>query len=517
MCPDNGYFLFDSGLLEPGEKNGSTICANNCDRAFVDQANAAYKAASKSKQKLMDNASGANRTSESSCRNALKKLYPDDKNNKPVDCVQEGDTTHFANSKEYCIVDESVFRVNLFFKDLAPKRTGTEYYMCAKNSLNDCKGDEWVTVSNPENGVYTVCGDRNKGLKGKIHGDEDECKDDGSDWFWPETTYRMYLALGKTDLKDKDTLQNNVVRIASFYVGHFYPDITAPTSTLIVGPIPPGQWDDLYVDNTRKTAEITLTMQGRNEKGRNDADRYNDYFVKVFSTESDYRTTTSQCIFIKGPSTTPQTIKVALPQTWIPDDPHILPVDLSPGSYVLRIKDGTDGNFDANNPSCHEGDFTYYDIPFRIGQGHTTCKDASGKSSSCIDRGDFGSPIKDPFGREKYKPVKMITPEPICKPDPDTGLCSSIPTALGFSIHTKPNEFISDLFSIALSLGGIASFAFFIRAGYTILTSAGNKEKIGQAREQITAAITGLIFLILSITILEFIGINVLHIPGFGR
>ncbi|HMS22281.1 MAG TPA: hypothetical protein PKA38_00805 [Candidatus Levybacteria bacterium] len=71
------------------------------------------------------------------------------------------------------------------------------------------------------------------------------------------------------------------------------------------------------------------------------------------------------------------------------------------------------------------------------------------------------------------------------------------------------------MFTIVLSIGGVAALLFFIRAGYTIMTSAGNKEKVGQAREQITAAITGLIFIILSIAILEFIGINILRIPGF--
>ena len=40
---------------------------------------------------------------------------------------------------------------------------------------------------------------------------------------------------------------------------------------------------------------------------------------------------------------------------------------------------------------------------------------------------------------------------------------------------------------------------------------------IKEAKEMITSAIVGSLFIIFSITILQFIGVSILHIPGFGE
>ena len=49
------------------------------------------------------------------------------------------------------------------------------------------------------------------------------------------------------------------------------------------------------------------------------------------------------------------------------------------------------------------------------------------------------------------------------------------------------------------------------------MISRGDKEKLQAARETITAAIVGLLFIVLSIVILEIIGVDILKIPGFSR
>lgn len=103
---------------------------------------------------------------------------------------------------------------------------------------------------------------------------------------------------------------------------------------------------------------------------------------------------------------------------------------------------------------------------------------------------------------------------PISTPCKD-GKCD---TGLGikFSVD-KPQAFINDLFKFALMIAGAAAILILIYAGYIYMTSAGDKTKIQAARETITSAIAGLLFLIFSITILEIIGVDILAIPGFSR
>jgi len=48
------------------------------------------------------------------------------------------------------------------------------------------------------------------------------------------------------------------------------------------------------------------------------------------------------------------------------------------------------------------------------------------------------------------------------------------------------------------------------------MTSQGSPEAVKSATEQLTSAIIGLLFIILSFVILQIIGVNILHIPGFG-
>jgi hypothetical protein len=49
-------------------------------------------------------------------------------------------------------------------------------------------------------------------------------------------------------------------------------------------------------------------------------------------------------------------------------------------------------------------------------------------------------------------------------------------------------------------------------AGFMLMTSTGNPERIKAGQELLTSAISGLILLIFSVFILNFIGINILGI-----
>lgn len=65
-----------------------------------------------------------------------------------------------------------------------------------------------------------------------------------------------------------------------------------------------------------------------------------------------------------------------------------------------------------------------------------------------------------------------------------------------------------------LAAGGII-IALVIKNGFTLLTSAGNPEKLKEVKESVTAIVTGVILIIFSLTILRIVGADVLGLPGF--
>lgn len=65
-----------------------------------------------------------------------------------------------------------------------------------------------------------------------------------------------------------------------------------------------------------------------------------------------------------------------------------------------------------------------------------------------------------------------------------------------------------------LAAGGII-IALVIKNGFTLLTSAGNPEKLKEVRESVTAIITGVLLIIFALTILKIVGADILGLPGF--
>jgi hypothetical protein len=95
------------------------------------------------------------------------------------------------------------------------------------------------------------------------------------------------------------------------------------------------------------------------------------------------------------------------------------------------------------------------------------------------------------------------------------GNCIKLRTALG-EIELTPEKFITQAFKILLSLAALIATFTFVLNGYKLLTSAGDKQKIADAREKITSSIIGILFIIFAFVILEFIANDILKIPGFG-
>ena len=88
-------------------------------------------------------------------------------------------------------------------------------------------------------------------------------------------------------------------------------------------------------------------------------------------------------------------------------------------------------------------------------------------------------------------------------------------TAVG-CIPSDPQSVIKVVVTIGLGLGGGVVLIMILVGAAMLSVSQGDPNKTKEAQEMITSAIIGLVFVIFSVTILQFIGVSVLRIPGFG-
>lgn len=107
-------------------------------------------------------------------------------------------------------------------------------------------------------------------------------------------------------------------------------------------------------------------------------------------------------------------------------------------------------------------------------------------------------------------------PESITKDKNLIKKCTKVDTAVG-GVETDPANFIKRLYIVLLSMAGGWAVYLIITAGYHLMFSQGNPESVQEAREKITSAIVGLLFMILSVAILQVIGYDVFRLPGFAR
>ena len=97
----------------------------------------------------------------------------------------------------------------------------------------------------------------------------------------------------------------------------------------------------------------------------------------------------------------------------------------------------------------------------------------------------------------------IVTPRP-CEED----------TAIGRIPVCDLNDFATWFLKWAIGIGGGIAFLLILWSGFQIMTSAGNPERLKVGKEQLTAALTGLLFLIFSVFLLRLIGVEILRIPG---
>lgn len=114
----------------------------------------------------------------------------------------------------------------------------------------------------------------------------------------------------------------------------------------------------------------------------------------------------------------------------------------------------------------------------------------------------------------------LVTPGPLNLLAANNPLCSYAPgkygirSAIGCIPIDNTNQFLTFVLRWALGVGGGISFLLIVFSGFMIMSAGSNVEKLKAGRQLLTAAITGLILVIFSVFILDFIGLRILRLPG---
>jgi len=134
--------------------------------------------------------------------------------------------------------------------------------------------------------------------------------------------------------------------------------------------------------------------------------------------------------------------------------------------------------------------------------------------STCQSTGASGS-----FGGYYCVPVNVTPGSASSLPDftcPSQFGSKGVDTALG-CLPSEPSALALWVLTWAVRTGGGLAFLLSLWGAITIILAGGDPEKINQGKQIITAAISGLIFIILSIFLLRLIGYDILKIPGFSK
>ncbi len=180
---------------------------------------------------------------------------------------------------------------------------------------------------------------------------------------------------------------------------------------------------------------------------------------------------------------------------------------LSDGDYTVEVRERA-SNFAYNDGRLCPGNFT---IGVDGGPGcveNKQCRNLpNGDSLLCLTNPETGRLIcRLPQEGEGSNP---------CKPDSEGNPPFKCQTAIG-EISTSPGGFLKNILVLVLSLSGGIIILIIIMNGYKLMISQGDPEKVKEARESVVSAIAGLLLIIFSIAILQFITVEVLSLPGFG-
>lgn len=116
--------------------------------------------------------------------------------------------------------------------------------------------------------------------------------------------------------------------------------------------------------------------------------------------------------------------------------------------------------------------------------------------------------------------ILLFSPMTALAIDPTAGCPGSttdnpqINTGLG-CISTSTAGFSSALLTFLAGIAGAISLVIMLVATIQIMTGGNNAEQVKKGKELFTGAVTGLLFIIFSVTLLKIIAGDIIKLPGF--
>lgn len=101
-----------------------------------------------------------------------------------------------------------------------------------------------------------------------------------------------------------------------------------------------------------------------------------------------------------------------------------------------------------------------------------------------------------------YRPVQNKTWTPI--------------GCIGFDIG-QPGGFVQTVLRFIVGIAGGLAFLGFLWGGFQLMTSSGDPARVSSGKGLILSSVGALLLIIFSIFLLQFIGVEILNLPGFGR
>ncbi len=86
-------------------------------------------------------------------------------------------------------------------------------------------------------------------------------------------------------------------------------------------------------------------------------------------------------------------------------------------------------------------------------------------------------------------------------------------TGLGFRNDIPASKLVTTVLGIAIGVAGGVGFLLLVYGGFKLVSSQGDPKALQEARGVITAALSGLLFIVFSVFILRLIGVTILGLP----
>lgn len=105
--------------------------------------------------------------------------------------------------------------------------------------------------------------------------------------------------------------------------------------------------------------------------------------------------------------------------------------------------------------------------------------------------------------------------KPVVAFDP-TGSCGdqAIDTALG-CLNVDTTGFTTQLLTFLAGIAGGVALIIMLGATIQIMTGGDNAEQVKKGKELFTGAVTGILFIVFSVTLLKIIAGDIIQLPGF--